>query len=198
MYKHEEILEELLGIDIEINFTLFKKIQFNDTRLENKFLIDYKIKEKQRKVFSDLILLVGYIIVLLFLILYKKCHLINILYLLFLFSTIIIIILSYFIQNENIKRYLDYVLILIFSLNMNVKVIILTFLLKEIHLNKEFETETELFSYILREIIYNFIITNFLLMLKLDGNFISQLFFSVLIFTSILILNIKLRKGIFF
>jgi hypothetical protein len=197
MNNHQEILEQLLGIDLKVDFTLFKKIQFNDWRLEDKFISNSQKRERMQKIISDVILLRGYLMNLLYIIVYNRRYLFFISFLLFFFTSILIWIVSYNVKSNRIKAILDHIQIFLFSLNINSKAIIIAIEFSSESYQMLAKQEYVLVAQLIRLIIYDFIVTKLLLTFKLDGKIVTHLSYSLFNLTTIIFCQIKLNSKYF-
>jgi len=194
--NQQEILEQLLGIEMNLEFKYFKNIEFNDSKLERKFLNDYQHKKSLQKVFSDLILAGGYITCLSFSKLVFRTKLFFILFLIFVLINIIILILTYVIKTKKFLQVLEHILIFLFSLQINLKIILLSFEERSINIEySNFGIQEEFHIELLRAIIYEFIFTNFLLLFKLERKFLYHIFYCLFNFIIIIICQVNLKKN---
>jgi len=193
MKNNLEILEELIGINSRINYGLFSETSFLDKKLENIF---FQEKNKYpQKVFSDVMLILGYLISLLHIIsaFYRKIFL---LYFLVFFSVcLLLIFFSYrYSKEKRIISVLDNLQIFLISLNLNLKAV--TILL---NINNEgIDDISRDIEELLRLIIYDFITSNLLLLVKLEGNFLTHLFYLLMNLLTITLCQVYIEKNHYF
>jgi len=197
MENQHKILEQLLGIDLNINFSIFKNINFSDVYLEEKFNNVADNKNKNKKVFYNLIIVGSYIASFLNLVKARRRYFYFILIFVFLFINIFVMICASLLTNKKFKMILDYLSIFFLSLYLNIKAINLSYdqQISLSHLDEfSFERQEANIVILIRAVLYNIIITNLLLFFKINSNICIHFIYSILNLCTIIYCQIKLPK----
>ncbi len=187
-----EILEQLIGINSKINIGFFSNLCFCDEKVENLFLQDLEKNNFSQKVFFDTILISAYLCYILYttILSYRQIFL----YLIIVFFTVCLIItyFSYkYSKEKNIVSTLDKLQIILITLNINLKALYLLFNMN----NNGIDYNSRDLEELIRLIAYDFILSNTLLLIKLEGNFVTHLFHLFMNLLTITLCQLYIEKN---
>lgn len=188
--KDIDIATRLIGLDLKININILYRSTFEEEAIENMFIANQKSKSKFQIILSDFMLIIGYLTSLSYIIIAFYNNLFIISFSTFFFICITLMLFSYISKNQKIKYIIDHLQIFFLSANMNVKILIICFY---------FNTETNDNSdELLRIIIYDFVATNLLILVKVDGTLFVHLFYFLMNLFSIFVCIIKSKNDHFY
>jgi len=165
----EKFFENIVEMDPKINKNFFRQTEFKNKEMEDLFKSYQKKSSFIQNTLGDVMLLLGYIANLIYIFTAYYRNFIFIYCLIIMLLTFVLIVLSYKMSNNNLKKFLPFMQVFLISFFMNSKVFFIIFFYST--------PENDNGEEILRIIIYDYISTNLFILVKLEGGISVNLFY---------------------
>ena len=190
MEKESLLTENLLEIEMNIETNFFHKTKFLDDELEEKFIENQIPLNKMFNLFSDILVIAGYLVSLFYIVMVFYRFIFLIICLTFKILTLILIIISNKIDQQKqkiLKKYLNHIQIFLLSLCLNLKSLLIS-----LYFNN---SNNDNYEEVIRIIIYEFVSTHIFILLKLDSNLLVSLSYFFMNLFTILIAEYNSNKN---
>jgi len=188
---YDNFIQYQINLNLEIEKKIFQNVQFKDKYIEEKFQQNQTENERIQKIFSDIVIFLGYIASLIYIFFaYFRIEIFCVCIICKIFS-IISTVISYKTTKNKFFYYL--------SEHLNIFFLVLSLTLKCFIINFCYNTDTnDNESENLRIIIYHFVSTNLFLILKFEANIFNFIFYFNTSIIMIIISTLKSNKNHFY
>jgi len=186
-------LEYILNLNLNIKNKIISSTKFEDLSIEDKYLNSIEFY-KNINLFGDFILILGNIISVVYILLFINFTELLVIFILNLNLSIFFFAIQFYRDFKKYSKIFDHINVFIMTLSLNLKIIFILYLCQD-KLTKE-----QITGEILRIIIYQFVLTSLIILLKFEASFpiITFYFLSNLSMIILIIINQNSKFQYFF